>query len=54
VPVPSAILSALATELRRLEAVAARAADPDDDVERLVTPVRDELRRLADELERRA
>jgi hypothetical protein len=33
----------------------ARAPDPDDafEVERLVSPVRDEIRRLADELERR-
>src|SRR5262245_23052439 len=54
-PVPGAILSALSLELRRLEALAARAPDPDDaEVEQLGTPVRDELRRLADELERRA
>ena len=55
VPVPSSIMAALSTELRRLEAVAARTPDPDDDreLERLVSPVRDELRRLADELEQR-
>jgi hypothetical protein len=48
VPVPSAILSALSEELRRLEAVAARTADPDDDeVERLVCPVREELEHRA-------
>jgi hypothetical protein len=54
-PIPSAVLAALSLELRRLEAAAARAPDPkDDELERLVSPVRDELRRLADELERRA
>ena len=53
-PVPSAVLSALSLELRRLEGLAARLPDPDDDeVERLIAPVRDELLRLADELERR-
>jgi hypothetical protein len=54
-PAPSAALAALSTELRRLEAAAARAPDPDDnETERLVAPVRDALRQLADELERRA
>ena len=53
-PVPSAVLSALSSELRRLEALAARLPDPDDDeVERLIAPVREELRRLSDELEPR-
>ena len=53
-PVPSAILSALSFELQRLEALAARLPDPDEDeVERLIAPVRDELRRLANKLERR-
>jgi hypothetical protein len=52
VPVPSAVLSALSVELRRLEALAAWLPDPDaDEVERLIAPVRDELSRLADELE---
>jgi hypothetical protein len=48
-------MAALSLELRRLEALAARLPDPDEqELERLVSPVRDELRRLADELERRA
>jgi hypothetical protein len=39
---------------RRLEALTARLPDPaDDEVERPIAPVRDELRRLADEPERR-
>lgn len=52
--IPSAVLAGLSTELRRLEAVAARLPDPDDDeVDRLIAPVREELRRPAGELERR-
>ena len=53
-PVPGAVLPALSFELRRLEALAARLPDPDDDeVERLIAPLGEELRRLSDELERR-
>jgi hypothetical protein len=48
-------MSALSLDLRRLEAVATRVPDPDDgELEGLVAPVREELRRLADELQRRA
>jgi hypothetical protein len=52
-PIPSAVLAALPTKLRRLEAVAARAPNPDDaETGRPVAPVREALRELADELER--
>ena len=51
---PCAVLSAN-HGLSRLEAAAARAPDPDDaELDQLVEPVREALRQLADELERRA
>jgi hypothetical protein len=54
-PIPSAVLSAINHELRRLEAAAARAPDSDDaELDQLVEPVHEALRQLADELERRA
>jgi hypothetical protein len=46
-------MAALSLELRRLEALAARLPDPNEnDLERLVSPAREALRELCDELER--
>jgi hypothetical protein len=54
-PIPSAVLFAINHELRRLEAATALTSDPDDaELDQLVEPVREALRQLADELERRA
>jgi hypothetical protein len=48
-------MAALSLELRRRSALAARLPDPDDEeAGRLVSPVRNELRQLADKLESRA
>jgi hypothetical protein len=48
------VLAALSAQLRHLEAAGTRVPDPDDaELERLVAPVRDAIRELTDELERR-
>jgi hypothetical protein len=57
-PVPSPVLAALSTALRRLEAAAARAPSstrkPEGELEPLVDQARQALDRLADELDRRS